>query len=95
MVNLDIDFADEVIKGVRSLAVRHYGDSGDASISRVVESALEMRLLSIKLAERGGNEIEEPIASWEFANKQPAEQLPTEIRSWLFRGGNQCFRQGD
>jgi len=52
---------------------------------RVIESALEMRLLSISLVEGGGNEIDEPITGWEFANKQPAEQLPIEIRSWLFR----------
>ena len=50
-----------------------------------LRSALEMRLLSIKLTEGGGNEIEEPITGWDFANKQPAEQLPVEIRSWLFR----------
>jgi len=88
MANLNIDLGDEVINGVRSLAVRHYGDTGDASISRVVASALEMRLLSIKLAEGCGNEIEEPVADWAFTNKQPAEQLQSEIRSWLFRGGN-------
>lgn len=94
MAELDIELGDEMIKGIRSIAVRHYGDSGDASVGRVIESALEMRLLSIKLAERGGDEIEEPIARWEFANKQLAQQLPVEIQSWLFgKGGNQCFRQ--
>lgn len=94
MANLNIELGDEVIKGIRSIAVRHYGDSGDASVNRVIESALEMRLLSMKLAEEGGAEIEEPIADWEFADKQPAEQLPVEIQSWLFRkGGTQCFRQ--
>ena len=87
MANLDIELGDEVIKGIRSIAVRHYGDSGDASVGRVVESALEMRLLSMKLAEGGGAEIEEPMAGWEFANKQPAGQLPAEIQSWLFRKG--------
>ena len=86
-MDLNIELGDEVIKGIRSIAVRHYGDSGDASVGRVVESALEMRLLSITLAEVAGNEIEEPIAGWEFANKQPAEQLPAEIQSWLFRKG--------
>ena len=70
MGKLNIDLGDEVINGVRSLAVYHYGDSGDASIGRVVESALEMRLLSIKLAEGGSNEIEETITGWEFVNKQ-------------------------
>lgn len=87
MANLNIELGDEVIKGIRSIAVRHYGDSGDPSVGRVIESALEMRLLSIKLAEQGGAEIEEPMAGWEFANKQPAEQLPVEVQSWLFRKG--------
>lgn len=87
MANLNIELGDEVIKGIRSIAVRHYGDSGDASVGRVIESALEMRLLSMKLAEEGGAEIEESIADWEFADKQPAKQLSAEIQSWLFRKG--------
>ena len=85
MANLNIELGDELIKGVRFLAVRHYGDSGDASMRRVVESALEMRLLSIKLAEGGGNEIEEPIMAWEFSSKQSVKQLTGEITDWLFR----------
>ena len=88
MANLDIEFAEEMINAVRSLAVDHYGDSSEASISRVVESALEMRLLSIILVEGGGDAIEEPVTDWEFANKQPAEQLPAGILGWLFRGGD-------
>ena len=86
MANIDIE-SDELVEGVKYLAVRHYGDVSEASIRRVVESALQMRLLSIILAEGGGNTIEEPITDWEFANKQPAEQLPAEIQSWLFRRG--------
>jgi len=87
MANLNIELGNEVIKGIRSIAVRHYGDSGDTSVGRVIKSALEMRLLSIKLAEQGGAEIEEPMAGWEFANKQPVGQLPAEVQSWLFRKG--------
>jgi hypothetical protein len=85
MANVDIELDDKMIKGIISLAVYHYGDSGDPSVDRVVESALEMRLLSIKLAERGRDEIEDPMTIWEFDSKQPAEQLPTEIRNWLFK----------
>ena len=87
MANLDIEVGVEVINGVKALAARHYGDSSEASIRRLVESALQMRLLSMVLAEGGGDAIEEPITDWEFANKQPAEQLPAEIQSWLFRRG--------
>ena len=87
MAKLDIELGEEVIEGIRAIAVRHYGDSEDASVDRVIESALEMRLLSMKLAGEGGHEIEEPMASWEFISKQPANQLPAEIQSLLFRKG--------
>lgn len=88
MMDLSIELGEEVIKGIRSIAVRHYGESQDASVSRVIESALVMRLLSMKLIDRGRDEIEEPIAHWQFVNKQPAEQLPAEVQSRLFRKGD-------
>jgi len=88
-MDLNIELGDEVIERIRVIAASHYGDNGDASVSRVVESALEMRLLSMKLVGEAGAQIEEPVASWEFGDKQPAEQLPVEIQSRLFRkGGN-------
>jgi hypothetical protein len=87
MLDLNIELGDEMIRGIRLIALRHYGDSEDASVGRVIESALEMRLLSMKLAGEGRAEIEEPMADWQFADKQPAGQLPAEIRSWLFRKG--------
>ncbi len=67
MANLNIELGNEFIDRVKSLAVRNYGDSGDAFMGRVIESALEMRLLSIKLVKGGGNEIEEPITGWELS----------------------------
>ena len=86
-MDINIELAGEVIERIRAIAVRHYGDNRDTSVSRVVESALEMRLLSIRLVDRGGDEIEEPMARWEFVNKQPAEQLSAEIQRWLFTKG--------
>lgn len=86
-MDLNIELGDAVIERIRAIAMRHYGDNGDTSVSRVVECALEMRLLSIRLIDRGGDEIEEPMARWEFLNKQPAEQLSAEIQRWLFRKG--------
>jgi len=86
-MDLSIELGEEVIKGIRAIAVRHYGEGGDAAVGRVIESALEMRLLSIRLTDGGGDEIEEPMTGWEFASEQPAEQLPAEIQSWLFRKG--------
>ena len=61
MAEIDIELDIDLIEGVERLAIRHYGDSRDTSISRVAESALKMRLLWQILANEGGNEIEEPI----------------------------------
>jgi hypothetical protein len=94
MMDLNIELGDEVIERIKAIATSHYGNNRDSSVSRVVESALEMRLLSIRLIDKGRDEIEEPIAHWQFVNNQPTEQLPEEILSQLFRkGGSRCFRQ--
>ena len=61
MAELEIELESDLIDRAKQLAVRHYGDSSDASISRVAESALKMRLLWSILVKEGGNEIEEPI----------------------------------
>lgn len=61
MAKLEIELESDLINRAKQLAVRHYGDSGDTSISRVAESALKMRLLWSILVKEGGNEIEEPI----------------------------------
>jgi hypothetical protein len=61
MAEMDIELESDLIVRVRQLAARHYGDDSDASISRVGEAALEMRLLSLELVKEGGDEIDEPI----------------------------------
>jgi hypothetical protein len=88
MMDLSIDLGEELIERIRAIAASHYGDNGEASVSRVVESALEMRLLSVKLIDRGQGEIEEPITRWQFVDKKPVEQLPVEIQRQLFRKGD-------
>jgi hypothetical protein len=87
MMDIDIELGDEVMERIRAVAVSHYGNNEDASVNRVIESALEMRLLSIRLIDRGRDEIEEPIAHWQFVNNQPTGELPGEILSQLFRKG--------
>ena len=87
MMDLSVELDDEVVTKIREIAERHYGDSGDVSVCRVVESALKMRLLSVQLAQEGAADIEEPVVDWGFGDKQPAAQLPGVIQSWLFRKG--------
>ena len=87
MGELDVDLSSDLVEQVRQLAVRHYGDASDASISRVVEVALEMRLLWQGQANVSSNDIEEPVANWEFSDAgRPAnERLPHDLEGWLFR----------
>ncbi len=86
-MDLSVELDDEVVTRIRAIAERHYGDSEDASVCRVVESALKMRILSMRLAQEGAADIEEPIAEWEFADSQLAGSLPGNIQGWLFRKG--------
>jgi hypothetical protein len=87
VVNLPIELNNELIEAVKDLAQRHYGDTTDASIGHVVEASLKIRLLCLELAEGSGSEIEEPMVNWEFADKQPSQQLPSGIREFLFKKG--------
>ena len=61
MAEIDIELDGDMFERAKQLALRHYGDTEDASVARVIESAAEMRLLSLKLVPGGGNDIEEPI----------------------------------
>ena len=85
MEKLNIDLDADLIEGIRQLAVTHYGDSGDASISQVVEAALEMHLMWAELVKEGGMQVEEPITNWEFETSLTNEQAQAELRKSLFK----------
>lgn len=61
MAEIDIELDNDLIEGVKRLAVHHYGDSETASIARVIEAAAEMRIRWSDLVQGAGNETEEPI----------------------------------
>lgn len=86
MAVLDIELSSELIDGLKRLAARHYGDSGESSMGRVVEAALEMRLLWLDLSEIGGQEVGEPVIDWKDEGVHTADQVESEVRDWLFKG---------
>ena len=81
----DIEISSDLMAKVNHLALRHCGDTSDASRLRVTEVALELYFLWQDLVKGDANEIEEPLVNWEFANRQQAEQLSAEIRNRLFK----------
>ena len=81
---LEIELGNELIEGVKDLAMRHYGDSSDASFSRIVENALDMRLTLLERLGDPGQEVDEPIINLE-PQEPEGEKAKTEIQDWLFR----------
>ena len=81
---LDVELSDGLIKDIRDLAERHYGDASDDSIRRVVETALAMRLLWLQRVDEAGAQVEEPAALWESRGKN-AEGTDA-VLEWIFEG---------
>ncbi len=79
---LDVELSDGLIKDIKDLAERHYGDASDDSIRQVVETALAMRLLWLQRVEGTGAQVEEPAAQWESRGKD-AEGTDA-VLEWIF-----------
>ena len=81
---LEIELTRELVEGIKDLAMRHYGNNGDASVSQVIEDALVMRLMLWERLGNPGEEVGEPITNWE-PQELEGEKAKTEIQDWLFR----------
>ena len=81
---LEIELTKELTEGIKDLAMRHYGNDEDASVSRVIEDALLVRLVLLEGLGKAGQEVDEPIINWE--PEELGEEEPTaSIQDWLFR----------
>ncbi len=85
MATLDIEIGAELLKAVKSLALRHYGDDGSSSTSRVVHVAMAIRLLYLDLGEKGGQELDEPVAKWELGDALAGDQVQAILTDLLFK----------
>ena len=84
MGTLDVELSDGLIKDLHELAERHYGDASDDSVRRVVETALDMRLMWLEHVERAEAQVEEPAAQWEAFGTDPEDA--GAVHEWLFEG---------
>ena len=85
MVELDIEMGNDLIAKTRDLAVRYFGDDGDASLAQVLEVAFTMRCLWSRSVKEGRLETDEAVSKWEFAESPVTDENSGTIRSWLFR----------
>lgn len=85
MADLDIYVDDKLLEGISKLAIEHYGDDSEASQGRVVETALQMRILWSRSVEKGQQETNEAVTEWEFQQPLGTKDNDGTIREWLFR----------
>lgn len=85
MADLDIPANDRLLGVIKRLAIKLYGDDSEASRKRVVETALEMRVVWSHLVERGQQETDEAVSKWEFSESPVTEENTGTISDWLFR----------
>jgi hypothetical protein len=85
MADLDILANDRLLVVIKRLAIKLYGDDSEASQKRVIETALEMRIVWSHLVEKGQQETDEAVSNWEFAESPVTEENTGTISNWLFR----------
>ena len=85
MADLDIPANDRLLGIIKRLAIELYGDDSEASQKRVVETALEMRIVWSNLVERGRQETDEAVSRWEFSESPVTKENIGSINTWLFR----------
>ena len=85
MADLDIPANDRLLGVIKRLAIKLYGDDSEASRKRVVETALEMRIVWSHLVEKGQQETDEAVTRWEFSESPVTEENAGTIKGWLFR----------
>ncbi len=85
MADLDIPANDRLLGIIKRLAIELYGDDSEASRKRVVETALEMRIVWPNLVERVQQETDEPVSRWEFSESPVTKENTGTVSNWLFR----------
>ena len=85
MTELEIYLEGKLLEGISKLAMKHYGEDNEASRKRVVETALEMRIVWSNLVERGQQETDEAVSEWDFSESSVTEENTGTISNWLFR----------
>ena len=85
MADLKIYLEDKLLEGINKLAIRHYGEDSEVSQQRVVETALEMRILWSRSVKQGRELTDEAVSNWEFPESTVKQENSENIQDWLFR----------
>ena len=85
IVELDVEIDNDLIAKTRDLALRYFGDDGDASLAHVLEVAFRMRCLWSYSVQSGQHDVNEVVSNWEFPESPVTEENTGTINNWLFR----------
>ena len=85
MTELKIELSDTLLNELRQVAVKQFGANDRAAVSRVVATALALRLESIHGGDETANLLEEPIIEWSPEGSANSSTHEEEINRWLFR----------
>jgi hypothetical protein len=85
MVDLNIEIDNDLIAKTRDLALRYFGDDGDASLVQVLGMALMMRYVWSRSVTRGQQETGEAVSTWEFPESNTDLKNNVSMQNWLFR----------
>ena len=87
MQEMELEISAAQLRDVKRLAKLHYGDDGDEALGKVVEIALQMRLLWLDIAGEIATRVEEPLIDLQVGT-EGSEHSHEEIAAWLFEGGD-------
>ncbi len=85
MAELNIYIESNLLEEIAGIAIRQYGDDSEASRQRVVETALEMRILWSGLIVKGQDETDEAVSQWQFPESVATPEDEDDILRWMFR----------
>ena len=85
MAELEIYIEGKLLEGISEFAIKHHGEDSEVTRQRVVETALEMRMLWSRSVKQGQELTGEAVSSWEFAESPVTQENSGNIRRWLFR----------
>jgi len=85
MADLELNIDAKLLEGISRLAIKHYGDDSETSRQRVIETAVSMRLLWAISVEKGQQETDEAVSTWEFPELTMQQENNGSIQNWLFR----------
>ena len=84
-IDLDIVMSNDLIAKTCDLAMRYFGDDGNASLAQVLEVAFRMRYLWSHSVKDGQLDTDEVVSKWEFAESPVTGENGGTIHRWLFR----------